>query len=391
MASPHGNTPGRFAASDRFGSDRFGLEPTGPAGAAPDRAPADRPTAGRTTAERDTPGRAAADLTVPDRMPLDRTPLDRTTPDRTMSERGERDRSAPDHPALDRVAPDRIAPDRIAVERVAMDRIATDRSAVDRVAGAGDTSSQPVTTPLDAVARTESSTGRRTASPGRVPAPTDGTAEFGIRSDASALATTALASGDRAASRAVAEHDRAAESVVQARQPEAQAGLFNVAHPAAPVAAADVPAVLIAPPVTDPAFAAALGEQVSLLIADEISRADMVVSPPDLGPIRIELTLRGDNADLVFTAAAPETLLAIEASAEVLKSMLAERGISLGGMDVGQGRPQHFAGSQGDSSSQRQHTVDRAPSATAGPAAVAATVHTPVTPAHRRGSIDLFA
>jgi flagellar hook-length control protein FliK len=271
-----------------------------------------------------------------------------------------------------------------------MDRTAFDRSGAERGTGTGDASTAPATTPLDAALRTEPSSGRRTAAPGRARSATDGPAEASARTEASALATTAFAAGDPA-TRGVAERDRAAEtSVAHARQPEAQAGSFATAPPA-PLAAADVPAVSIAPAVTDPAFALALGEQLGVLIAGEISRADLVVSPPDLGPIRIELTLRGDNADLVFTAAAPETLQAIEASAEVLESLLAERGISLGGMDVGQGRPQQFAGTQGDPSSHRQQAVDRAPSAAPGPATAAATVRSPAVPAHRRGSIDLFA
>ena len=154
---------------------------------------------------------------------------------------------------------------------------------------------------------------------------------------------------------------------------------------------AGVPSVVIAPALHDPAFAQALGQQVRLLVNGEIKVADMVVTPPEMGPVRIELSVRGDSADVVFTAAAPETLRAIEASGEVLRAMLAERGISLGSMDVGQGQAQSSSQTQGDGASHRQHAPGRAETTGQKGASAESTARTPAATSHRRGIVDLFA
>jgi flagellar hook-length control protein FliK len=90
-------------------------------------------------------------------------------------------------------------------------------------------------------------------------------------------------------------------------------------------------------PVTSPGFGPELGDRVSMLVAEGIERAEITVTPKELGPVRIELTLSGDDASMVFTAAHPDTRQAIEQSAPLLRSMLAEHGLSLGQLDVGRG------------------------------------------------------
>lgn len=206
-----------------------------------------------------------------------------------------------------------------------------------------------------------------------------------------ATSTVELASTDGSALRALAERERA--TGVSPHQARAQDVTLHLPSTPTPGAAAPtgIPTVVLAPALNDPAFAQALGQQVRLLVNGEIKVADMVVTPPEMGPVRIELSVRGDSADVVFTAAAPETLKAIEASGEVLRSMLAERGISLGSMDVGQGQPQSSNLAQGDGASHRQHAPGRAETTGQGGPGSESTAHTPVTTTHRRGIVDLFA
>lgn len=206
-----------------------------------------------------------------------------------------------------------------------------------------------------------------------------------------ATSTVELASADGSALRAVAERDRAAGTGPQhARAQDLMLHLPSTPTPGVSTSAG-VPSVVIAPALHDPAFAQALGQQVRLLVNGEIKVADMVVTPPEMGPVRIELSVRGDSADVVFTAAAPETLRAIEASGEVLRAMLAERGISLGSMDVGQGQAQSSSQTQGDGASHRQHAPGRAETTGQNGASAESTARTPAATSHRRGIVDLFA
>ena len=135
-------------------------------------------------------------------------------------------------------------------------------------------------------------------------------------------------------------------------------------------------------PVNSPAFGQELFDRVSTFIANGIERADIIVTPKDLGPVRIELTLSGDDARMVFTAAHPDTRQAIEQSAPLLRSMLAEQGVSLGQLDVGHGgASQHH-----DRTLMAAETGTNWRTSSAGTAAAAAGVAR-----IRQGLLDLFA
>jgi len=133
--------------------------------------------------------------------------------------------------------------------------------------------------------------------------------------------------------------------------PGGLAGLAHASGTAAPGSSAPAAQTTLGTPVPDPRFPRALAEQVSLFVASDVKSANILVSPPEMGPIRIELTVSGDDARIVFTAAHPDTRQAIEQSSAVLRSLLAERGVGLGQMDVGHGDPQQAfaqAGGQGN-------------------------------------------
>ena len=108
------------------------------------------------------------------------------------------------------------------------------------------------------------------------------------------------------------------------------------------------------------------------------------MSPKELGPVRIELTMNGDDARLVFTAAHPDTRQAIEQSSALLRSMLADQGLTLGRMDVGQGGDPR-AGGNGQSAAAQTDAGSGESWTTGGATTSAPAAATP------RGLLDLFA
>ncbi len=100
-------------------------------------------------------------------------------------------------------------------------------------------------------------------------------------------------------------------------------------------------------PVDHPAFPAHLAEQVGDSLLAGLDRAEITVTPPEMGPIRIELSLNGEQASVAFSATQPDTRTAIEQSLPLLRSMLSEQGLQLADSSVGSGyRPPAEAGAQ---------------------------------------------
>lgn len=90
-------------------------------------------------------------------------------------------------------------------------------------------------------------------------------------------------------------------------------------------------------PVGTPQFAPAMSERVVAMLSEGIQTAQITVSPPELGPVRIEVSLSGELASVAFSAVQPDTRLAIEQSLPVLGEMLAERGLRLDHSQVDSG------------------------------------------------------
>jgi flagellar hook-length control protein FliK len=115
-----------------------------------------------------------------------------------------------------------------------------------------------------------------------------------------------------------------------------------------------------------------------------------------MGPIRIELSLNGEQASVAFSAAQPDTRTAIEQSLPLLKSMLSEQGLQLADSSVGSGyRPPADAGAQspaGDGAGSRGNGQAGARAGGAG-TSLPAGVSGGGTPSAGRanGLLDLFA
>jgi flagellar hook-length control protein FliK len=165
----------------------------------------------------------------------------------------------------------------------------------------------------------------------------------------------------------------------------------------APGAAEPAPIRLSNPwPVDHPAFPAHLAEQVGDSLLAGLDRAEITVTPPEMGPIRIELSLNGEQASVAFSAAQPDTRTAIEQSLPLLKSMLSEQGLQLADSSVGSGyRPPADAGAQspaGDGAGSRGNGQTDARAGGAG-TSLPAGVSGGGTPSAGRanGLLDLFA
>jgi flagellar hook-length control protein FliK len=98
--------------------------------------------------------------------------------------------------------------------------------------------------------------------------------------------------------------------------------------------------------VHQPQWGEAFGERVHWLVTQRIQSAQMVLNPPELGPVDIQLKIHQGDASLVFTAAQATVREAIEAALPQLRELLADSGIRLADASVEQRSPE--AGRQSD-------------------------------------------
>lgn len=85
-----------------------------------------------------------------------------------------------------------------------------------------------------------------------------------------------------------------------------------------------------------------LAAHISVMVRDTITRAEIRVAPPELGPIHARISLDGGVATVSFSAPAPETRDALEAALATLRERLAESGIALGETSVSDDRGARF-------------------------------------------------
>jgi flagellar hook-length control protein FliK len=90
----------------------------------------------------------------------------------------------------------------------------------------------------------------------------------------------------------------------------------------------------VAAPISDQGFADALSRQVVWMVDKDAQVAELRINPPDLGPVEVRLTLKGDEAQAQFVAVHAEVRDAIESSLTRLREALAQSGIQLGDASV---------------------------------------------------------
>jgi flagellar hook-length control protein FliK len=93
----------------------------------------------------------------------------------------------------------------------------------------------------------------------------------------------------------------------------------------------------IATPVHSPRWAEDLGARMAMMVRGGESTASLQLTPVDLGPVEVSVTVRDSQASIHFGAAQAETRALLEASIPKLREMLAAQGFNLMDASVSQG------------------------------------------------------
>ena len=163
-----------------------------------------------------------------------------------------------------------------------------------------------------------------------------------------------------------------------------------VAAPNAPVHQAALPSHPL-----DAAFAGDMAAEVRVMAQAGVQRAELHLNPADLGPVRIELSLTAQTADIQFTAAHATTREGIEQALPQLRDLLAASGLQLGQAGVGSGGQGMADGSAWREQAREAQAQGRGPSAArpgaAGVDGVLGTSTHAASVRRGRGMLDLYA
>src|SRR5690606_36353856 len=99
-------------------------------------------------------------------------------------------------------------------------------------------------------------------------------------------------------------------------------------------------------PVGSPQWAPAFSEQMVQIGTQQggtLHHAELRLDPPDLGPLRVMLSMQGDQATATFVSPHASVRTAVEAALPQLMQALADAGISLGNTSVGEQDAREFA------------------------------------------------
>lgn len=141
-------------------------------------------------------------------------------------------------------------------------------------------------------------------------------------------------------------------------------------------------------PLSDSRWGSQLGDRVVWMARQDIQSAQINITPAQMGPIQINIDLKGDQMTATFVSTQPEVRQAIEDALPKLRESLAGAGISLGQTNVGaQTSQQQQGGSFQFAETPRWRSEEAILPADSQSAPLSM-----VTPLHRgRGLVDLFA
>ncbi len=126
----------------------------------------------------------------------------------------------------------------------------------------------------------------------------------------------------------------AIDSNKQSGQPT---GMSNVVQQVIATASpANAPATMtITQPVGEAGWGQEVGQRIVWMANRSEGRAELVLTPPQMGRVEVSLTVSGDQATASFASANPVVREALEAALPRLREVLAEAGIQLGQAQVG--------------------------------------------------------
>ena len=107
-------------------------------------------------------------------------------------------------------------------------------------------------------------------------------------------------------------------------------------------------------PATSTAWADAVGNRVLWLVGRDESRAELILTPPNLGKLEISLTVSGDTTTAQFMAATPAAREALENAMPRLREMLEQAGVTLTDANVNT-TAQDQSGAQRDGAGHSAH------------------------------------
>lgn len=118
-----------------------------------------------------------------------------------------------------------------------------------------------------------------------------------------------------------------------------------IAAPLQPTSSSQVPTVQlqVAHPIGASGWSEEVGNHVTWMSNRMESRAELVLTPPQMGRVEVSLSVSGDQASASFVSANPAVREALEAAMPRLREILADAGIQLGQAQVGAENPRQTA------------------------------------------------
>lgn len=92
----------------------------------------------------------------------------------------------------------------------------------------------------------------------------------------------------------------------------------------------------VAVPVGQPGWGRAVGEQVVWFVSQNINSANLRLNPQHLGPLEMQVSLDGSQANVTFTSQHAVVREALESALPRLREMLADNGLNLANVNVSQ-------------------------------------------------------
>ncbi|MRR50875.1 MAG: flagellar hook-length control protein FliK [Rhodocyclaceae bacterium] len=126
----------------------------------------------------------------------------------------------------------------------------------------------------------------------------------------------------------------------------------QMARTSGPSAPSALPQGRVETPMGAAGWANEVGDKMTWMAGSQLSKAELVLTPPNLGRIEISLSIKGDQATAQFVSANPEVRETLEASMPRLREVLADAGVNLGQTHVGAEAQQQWS-AQGDSRDNR--------------------------------------
>lgn len=102
---------------------------------------------------------------------------------------------------------------------------------------------------------------------------------------------------------------------------------------------ADLPAARVDTPVGSRGWDAEVGQRLVWMVNRNEGRAELTLTPPQMGRIEVTLSTSGDQTNAVFVAASPAAREALENALPRLRELLADAGVTLGQASVNADTP----------------------------------------------------